>query len=326
VSSGIGGEVGDGLKTGTGDHVLLETVMVGPPAVGRIAHSSVLRDLIELTKPRIVIMILVTTVVAAVVAAGGAIEPSLIVHLMMGTGLVAASAGVLNQVLERDVDLRMPRTARRPIPSGRFSPLLAVIYGVVLVLVGSIWLSAKVSWTTTLLGLLTWVIYLALYTPLKLRTSFNTTVGAIAGALPMMMGYTGTGGSVADGSAWLLLGILVAWQYPHFMAIAWLYRQQYEDAGFKMTTVVEPTGRSAGWQAVIGAILAPCFLSGLVLDGEYGFLWVVACGLISWSLIRAAWRFAVRPDEALARKLLWASLSQLPLSMLLLVVYSFWSR
>ncbi len=283
-------------------------------------------DYLELTKPRIVVMILITTGVSAIVAAGGPVAFALALPLLVGTGLVAASAGVLNQYLERGIDSRMTRTARRPLPAGRVSPGMALGYGLLLGALGTSLLAWQVSVVTAVLGVITWFSYLVLYTPLKQRTSFNTTIGAIAGALPMLMGYTGGGGSLYDLSGWLLLGILVAWQYPHFMAIAWLYRRQYGEAGFQMTPVVDPTGRSAGWQSVIGALLLPCLLFGLVWQSPLWLLWTALGCVFSWGLIRAAFGFAAEPSEVSARKMLRASLSQLPLSMLILMLATFWGR
>ncbi len=280
-------------------------------------------DLIELTKPRIVLMILITTGVAAIVGAQGAVAWSLALHLLLGTALVAASAGVLNQYLEREVDRRMTRTARRPLPAGRMRPGFALAYGLTIGLVGTLYLGWQVSWVTAALGVVTWFSYLVLYTPLKQRTSFNTTVGAVAGALPMLMGYTGGGGELTDAAGWLLLGVLVAWQYPHFMAIAWLYRKQYGEAGFQMTPVTDPSGVSAGWQSIVGAIVLPVFLIALVSSNTYWPVWSIGICLVSWGLIQGAWGFSREPNEQTARRMLRASLSQLPLAMLMLVLATF---
>lgn len=291
-----------------------------------LSMRQTMADLVELTKPRIVVMILVTTGVSALFAAGGPLSASLAMHLLIGTALVAASAGTLNQFLEREVDGRMTRTARRPLPAGRIAPSVALGYGILLVFLGSLYLFQYVNPITSLLGIVTWLSYLAIYTPLKQRTSFNTTVGAIAGAVPMLMGYTGGGGSLMDVAGWLLLGVLVAWQYPHFMAIAWLYRHQYGEAGFKMTPTVEPTGRSAGRQAIAGAILLPMLLCFLVAPLERNWLWIPILIIVSLPLIRSSLAFAADPQDATARRMLRASLSQLPLSMLVLVFATFFGH
>jgi heme o synthase len=283
-------------------------------------------DLIELTKPRIVVMILITTWVAAMFAARGPLPITLALHLLLGTALVAASAGTLNQFLEREVDGRMQRTARRPLPAGRVTPTVALLYGLLLVVLGTAYLATMVQATTAILGLVTWVSYLLFYTPLKQRTSFNTTVGAIAGALPMLMGYTGGGGSLSAPEGWLLLGVLVAWQYPHFMAIAWLYRKQYGDAGFLMTPNVEPSGVSAGRQAVAGAVALPIFLCCLVYQFNLNWLWAGVMILVSTGLLRSSLAFAADRQESTARRMLRSSLSQLPLAMLVLVLATFYGQ
>jgi protoheme IX farnesyltransferase len=291
-----------------------------------LSFRQLVADLIELTKPRIVVMILITTGVAAMFAAGGALDFSLAMDLLLGTALVASSAGTLNQYLEREVDRRMLRTARRPLPAGRISPAVALFYGLLLVVLGTVYLAAKVQVSTAILGLITWASYLLLYTPLKLRTSFNTTVGAVAGALPMLMGYTGGGGSLMDLQGWLLLGVLVAWQYPHFMAIAWLYRKQYGEAGFLMTPNVDPSGVSAGRQAIAGAIALPLFLCCLVYPLERNWLWVPIMVVVSAGLLRCSLAFAADRQETTARRMLRSSLSQLPLAMLVLVLATFFGR
>ncbi len=207
---------------------------------------------IELTKPRILIMILLT-VVMAMVAAGT--SPSLwtVLHACIGTALVAASASVMNQWIEKDRDAVMLRTCKRPLPSGRVASSQAGWMGWILVIVGSIYLATLVNIPTMLGGLATWGLYVWVYTPLKMVSWTNTLVGTLPGALPVWMGWTAADGSLADPRAWILLGVLIAWQLPHFMAIAYMYRQQYEAAGYKMMTVTDKSGRGAGWHAMIGS-------------------------------------------------------------------------
>lgn len=196
---------------------------------------------IELTKPRILTMILLT-VVMAMVAAGTSPTLLTVLHACLGTALVAASASVLNQWLERDRDLVMTRTCKRPLPSGRIASSQAAWMGWVLVIVGSAYLGLLVNLPTMYCGLATWGLYVWIYTPLKMLSWTNTLVGTIPGALPVWMGWTAADGSLTSLQAWVLLGVLIAWQLPHFMAIAWMYRQQYDAAGYKMITVTDPTG------------------------------------------------------------------------------------
>jgi heme o synthase len=287
-----------GAKVGSGPIAKDETSV----PVASVVASSTARDLLELTKPRIVTMILVTTLIAA----------------------VAGSAGAMNQVWERKIDGEMERTRRRPLPAGRMSTSMAAIYSVVLGLVGTAYLAYTLGWVPAIVGLVTWITYVPIYTPLKTRSSWNTTVGAISGALPMMIGYTAAGGSLSDARGWLLVGVLVAWQYPHFMAIAWLYRRQYGEAGFRMSTTVEPTGVSAGWQSVVGMLVLVGCLIGLAVTGPETTLvrtliWAVCLTAVSLPMLRAAIRFAADRSDFTARKLLRASLLQLPASLLLVM-------
>ncbi|MGV3485333.1 MAG: heme o synthase [Planctomycetaceae bacterium] len=293
------------------------------PAISLLDTStSLARDFLELTKPRIVTMILVTTLVAAVVAAGSSIAAATLFHLLVGVALVAGSAGAMNQVWEREIDREMERTRRRPVPAGRMTAWAAALFSVAIGVGGTAYLTYFLGAIPAIVGAVTWITYVPIYTPMKTRSAWNTTIGAVSGALPVLIGYTAAGGSLADLRGWLLVGVLVAWQYPHFMAIAWLYRRQYAEAGFRMTTTVEPTGRSAGWQSVAGMLLLVSCLLGLALG--YGDLtsWqrvvLVACLILaSYPMTKAAVRFASDRNDGTARKLLRASLLQLPASLLL---------
>jgi protoheme IX farnesyltransferase len=173
----------------------------------------------------------------------------------------------------------------------------------------------------------TWLSYVLVYTPMKTRTSWNTTVGAVAGALPVLIGYTAVGGSLADWTPWLLFGVLVAWQYPHFMAIAWLYRRQYAEAGFCMSTTVDPSGRSASVQSVVGSI--SLIVCGVVLcwipAGWVSAVVAVAAVIASGTpMLLASIRFAVQPIDPHARKLLRSSLLVLPAVLAIVTLRLFW--
>ena len=188
--------------------------------------SSVIRDYVQLTKPRIVVMILVTTLMTALIGASGLVAFGSLVWLLVATGLVAGNAGAANQVWERSIDRRMPRTASRPLPDGRLNLFPAAVFTAILG-IGGVWMLGQMfGWAPAVASIATWVMYVMIYTPMKTRTSLNTTVGAVAGALPVLIGYTATGGQLTDWTGWLLVGVLVAWQYPHFMSIAWMYRRQ----------------------------------------------------------------------------------------------------
>jgi heme o synthase len=275
---------------------------------------------VELTKPRILIMILLT-VIMAMVAAGSALHPWTVLWTCIGTAMVAASASVLNQWIERDRDAVMLRTSRRPLPSGRVAASQAAWMGWVLVIAGSLILGALVNLPTMLCGLATWFLYVAIYTPLKLRSWTNTLVGALPGALPVWMGWTAADGSLTDPRAWILLGILVAWQLPHFMSIAWLYREQYAAAGYKMITVTDPSGRGAAWHAILGAAaLIPLSVAALPpVDVARATFCVLGVAVSVWMLASAI-TFSRSQNQQTARRMLRVSLMHLPLTMLVILL------
>lgn len=288
---------------------------------------SFVQDYIQLTKPRIVTMILVTTIATAFIGAGSTVSGMDLAWLLLGTAAIAGSAGAANQIWERVIDRHMTRTAHRPLPSGRRQTIPVVVYTAVLGIFGTGLLMTKFGPAPALAGLATWLLYVVVYTPMKTRTAWNTTVGAVAGALPVLIGYTATGGRFTDLTPWLLVGVLVAWQYPHFMSIAWMYRRQYADAGFCMTTTVEPTGRSAGWQAIAGSIalilcsIVLCCIPAGAIGAIIGSFAVVAASI---PMLSASVRFAIEPNDVLARKLLRSSLLVLPAVLAVVTIRVFW--
>lgn len=283
-------------------------------------------DYWELTKPKIATLVLVTVAVAALIGSWGPPEPVLIIHALVGTALVAASASAFNQLIERHSDARMRRTADRPLPAARLSTGEVVWFGAATILVGVVYLAVMVNWLTAALGLLTWALYVLAYTPLKSRTPSNTAVGAVAGALPVLMGWAAVDGpftwSVGGIKAAALFTIVFLWQFPHFMAIAWIYRDEYRAAGLKMLSVVDPSGRRAGAQAVVSALLLiPVSLipTMMRLTGPAYFAAALLLGVmyLAWSV-----RFFWRRDEASARGLLRVSLVYLPTVLFLLTLLS----
>ncbi len=201
-------------------------------------------DYAELTKPRIATLVLVTVAVSAFVAGWGPPNPWLLFNTLVGTALVAASASALNQWLERVSDAQMERTADRPLPSGRLGSVEVLAFSTLSIVLGFGYLAIAVNWLTACLGLITWFTYVWIYTPLKRITPANTAVGAVAGALPVLMGWAAVDSHLGL-KAFTLFLIVFLWQFPHFMAIAWIYRHQYAAAGLQMLPVVDPSGRRA---------------------------------------------------------------------------------
>ncbi len=292
-----------------------------------VSFSAQLSDYIQLTKPRIVVMILVTTVMTATIAAGGFVSLGQLLWLLLATGMVAASAGAANQVWERVIDGKMARTALRPLPDGRLGLLPATAFTAALGIAGTVMLHNMFGSAPAIAGAATWLLYVLAYTPMKTRTAWNTTVGALAGALPVLIGYTALGGGLTDATGWLLVGVLVAWQYPHFMAIAWMYRRQYAEAGFRMTTTVEKTGRSAGWQAIIGSlVLIACGVTLCLLPDGFasGVIASLCVILATLPMLKASIYFTAAPSDALARRLLRSSLLVLPAVLAIATIRAFW--
>jgi protoheme IX farnesyltransferase len=288
----------------------------------RVAVLARTRDFIELTKPRIAVLMLIVIAASAIVATWGQLDPWVVVHAMLGTLLVAGSASAGNQIVERFRDRYMPRTADRPLPAGRMLLWEAVVFAAGSLLLGTVWLWATVGWIPAAWGLLTWVLYVLIYTPLKPLTSANTAVGAVAGALPVFIGWTSTGAAL-DWRALALFLTLYLWQFPHFMAIAWLYREQYRRAGLKMLTVVDPAGRRAGVQAVLAAtaLIPVALVPALAGPGFGAAAYIVLATLLGLAQLALSVGFCVNRSERSARWLLRASLIYLPLILLMLMLF-----
>jgi len=268
-------------------------------------------DFIALTKPRLNVLVVATS--AAGYYLGGPASPdfALMAQAVAGTALVAGGAAVLNQLYERRTDALMRRTRMRPLPDGRVSPSDARAFGVVLSAAGLLLLALRANWLAAAIALATLVVYLAVYTPMKLRTPLSTLVGAVPGALPALIGWTASHGSIAVGGA-TLFAIVFLWQIPHFMAIAWLYRDDYGKAGFPMLPVIEPEGRRAGRQAVVYSLaLVPVSLAPTLvgISGQAYFSTALMLGL---ALLVLAGRFARTRSESAARALFLGSITYLP--------------
>ena len=271
-------------------------------------------DYLELTKPKIALMELVVVLAAGLVATWNQpADPALLLHAMLGTLLVAASASAANQWLERLSDRRMLRTANRPLPAGRLSPAQAAAFAAATLVAGGLYLAVMVNLAALGWSLATWAIYVLAYTPLKRLSPANTAVGAVAGALPVLIGWSATGAAI-DVRALSLTLVIFLWQFPHFMAIAWLYRSDYAKGGAQMLTVVDPTGRRAGWQAVVSALaLIPVSLVPVLASPGLGpVLYVAVAALLGLGQLALSGLFWQQPTDARARLLLKASLVYLP--------------
>lgn len=290
----------------------------------RVSITAKLRDYLELTKPRIAVLELITVAVGALLAAQGHPNSWLLFHVLLGTWFIAGSASCLNHVLERHSDSRMTRTANRPLPAGRLGVNEAVWFGFLTLTLGFIELAVFVNWMTALLGLLSWQLYVWVYTPMKSWTVWNTLVGAIPGALPVVMGWTAIRG-VIEPEAFALFLIVFLWQFPHFMAIAWICRDEYAAANVKMLPVVEKHGYLTGWTAVLGSavlMLASLTPNWLEITGLWYLSSAVLLGLV---MFRYSLRFLQTRTLTTARHLLRASLLYLPLLMIVMVCDSNWS-
>jgi protoheme IX farnesyltransferase len=266
----------------------------------------------ELIKARLTFLVVLTTLVGFYVGSPGPVDLALLLHAVLGTALVASGAAALNQLLEREYDAKMERTEDRPLPSGRMLPGTVLVFGGVCAASGLIYLALAVNPLTSLLGAATLASYLFIYTPLKRVTSFNTLVGAIPGALPPLMGWTAARGEITM-AGWTLFAILFLWQLPHFLAIAWMYREQYSRAGFVMLPSVDPTGERTGRQAVLHALgLLPIGLAPFLLRLAGPVYLVAALGL-GLAYFWFAIQFSRQLTVSRARQLFFMSIIYLPL-------------
>lgn len=280
------------------------------PAGAIPAASARAVDFFELTKPRITMLVLITTAVGYAVAWRGGFDPATFVALILGTALLSGGASALNQYVEREFDARMERTRSRPLPSGRVMPADAAVFGLVLSGAGLLLLAAA-GWLTLLLGAAALASYVLAYTPLKRVSSLCTVVGAIPGAIPPMMGWAASRGSLGPG-AWALFAVLFLWQLPHFLAIGWMYREDYARGGFPMLPVMDPDGRSTGRQMVLysAALLPVTLVAGSLASA--GSLYLAGAVLFGAIFLGFSARFARAKSTAAARWLFLVSILYLP--------------
>ncbi len=274
--------------------------------------SGLVADYVALTKPRLNVLVVATS--AAGFYLGSPTGPALgsMAQVVAGTALVAGGAAVLNQVYERDTDALMRRTRLRPLPAGRITAPDARTFGLGLAAAGLALLAFAGNLLAALFAAATLVIYLAVYTPLKRQTALSTLIGAVPGALPPLIGWTAGRGAISIGG-WALFAIVFLWQIPHFMAIGWMYREDYRRAGFPMLSVAEPEGRRAGRQALLfAAALLPVSLMPVAV-GITGIVYLWIALVLGVAMVWLSARFAATRSDGAARALFYGSIIYLPL-------------
>jgi len=274
--------------------------------------------LADLVKARLTALVLLTTFVGFYLGERGSVNYLLMFHALFGTALVASGAAALNQLLEREYDAKMRRTASRPLPSGRLQPTTVAIFGGAISVIGLTYLAVLVNPLTSVVGAVTSISYLFIYTPLKRVTWVNTLVGAIPGALPPLMGWTAARNELS-GEGWALFAILAFWQIPHFMAIAWLYRDEYAKAGFIMLPNIDATGSRTAQQSVsntIALLIASLCPFAFGLNGK---IYLAVAVILGVGYFWCAVRFAQQLTAQRAKQLFFASIIYLPLLIAALV-------
>jgi protoheme IX farnesyltransferase len=279
--------------------------------------ANVTRDYLELSKSRIVMMVLITTA-AGYAFASPRIDWILLLNTLLGTALVAAGTNALNQYIERDHDAKMRRTRLRPLPDGRIAPRAALVFAIAISVLGTLYLGVAVNWLTAALGAFTLISYIFVYTPLKRVSTICTLIGAIPGAIPPLMGWTAATGVLGTGG-WIIFAILFFWQLPHFMAISWMYRDDYARGGFAMLSVRDDDGRMTARHAVFYSF---ALLTVSVLPPLFGlstFVYLTGALLAGGALTFASFAFLGSRTPLRARRLFMASNIYLIVMMALLV-------
>lgn len=291
----------------------------GELAVDRAGSLARFSDYLALTKPRLNGLVIATAGAGYYLGAGSSFSLITALNLVAGTALVAGGSATFNQVYERETDGLMRRTRTRPLPDGRLQPTEALLFGSVLSTAGLLLLALGTNLLAAGLALVTLLTYAVIYTPLKRRSSLATLVGAIPGALPPMIGWA-AGRDALSIHAWTLFSIVFLWQLPHFLAIAWMHRDDFARAGFPLLPVIEPDGRSTGRQALVyAAALVPVSLIPWMIGLAGAIYFAVALVLGSGLLLLAA-RFAVDRTHAAARRLFFGSITYLPLLWTLMIL------
>jgi len=291
----------------------MESTTVDSPFLWKLAAF------FELTKPRVTRSVILTSAVGFYLASSGRLDLLLLFHTLVGTTLLSGGAAVLNEFLEREADGRMRRTCRRPLPSGRLSESDAIIAGSILIVVGSFYLALLTNLLAAFLGCVTLAVYLLVYTPLKMKTPICTTIGAIPGAIPPLIGWAAASGQL-DWNALLLFAILFAWQFPHFLAISWVYKEDYKRAGFAMLSSMDPDGRRTGRRILIFTVILLGLSVVPVTSGLTGMLYLVGALVLGSVLLWFGFKAALSRTTTAARHVLMASVAYLPLLLILMVI------
>jgi protoheme IX farnesyltransferase len=273
----------------------------------------------ELTRPGVTRSVVLTSAAGFYLASSGRLDLLLLIHTLVGTAFLSSGAAVLNQFIEREADGKMNRTCRRPLPSGRVSENDAVIAGGLLIVGGSLYLAFLTNILAAFLGCVASVVYLFVYTPLKMKTPICTTVGAVPGAIPSLIGWAAASGRL-DGNALLLFAIVFAWQFPHFLAISWVHKEDYKRAGFAMLSSMDPDGRRTGRRILIFTLILLGLSVVPVTSGLTGMLYLVGALLLGAVLLWFGFEAALARTKTAARHVLMASVAYLPLLLMLMVI------
>jgi len=289
------------------------------PAAWSLSLAHWYRTYMDLAKARLSALVVITTLVGFLLGSGASIEWATLLWTVIGTSLAAASANALNQVIEIERDRLMHRTRTRPLPAGRISPMHAAIVAVLAGGWGVTLLAAFVNPLTAGLALLTILLYLLAYTPLKTRTTLNTLVGGVVGAIPPMMGWAAATGRI-DTGAWVLFAVLFAWQIPHFLALAWMYRDDYERGGYRMLPIIDPSGVITCRAIVMWCLAMLPITLAATLVGVTGMLYAAGAVVLGIWLLKLGVDLQRQRTDAQARRLFIASVLYLPLLMGLMLL------
>jgi protoheme IX farnesyltransferase len=281
-------------------------------------EQGIVGDIMALTKARLSLLVIVTTFVGFCMASGAELDWLMLLQAVGGTALAAGSAAVLNQFIETNVDRLMERTRHRPLPAGRMRPVTALVIGVALGVTGVGWLWLATNALSANLAAATILIYIALYTPLKRKTSLCTIVGAVSGAIPPVIGWTAVHPSL-DAGAWILFGILFTWQMPHFLAIAWMYRDEYAQAGFVMLRRDDLSGCATAMQSLLFTVALTAITMVPFFHGTNSGLYLGGALVLDALLLGCAVQFLMQRNRPAARRLFFASILFLPLILGLMV-------